>query len=147
MTQDTKKKVGFNSETAMGTLSIITDPLTQKSDRSRDYWAGNWAGIGGKAGAIEVVVGGEIPPPLDTEAEVKIPPPLVAEEVGRAISLEEVVGVVSFERKAPPTLLLFLLWVTPTATPTTTPTTTNATTTMIAKPLVVRYHGVDLELE
>ena len=41
---------------------------------------------------------------------------------------------------------LFLLWVTPTATPTITATTTSAPTIMIARPLVVRCHGVDVDL-
>ena len=41
--------------------------------------------------------------------------------------------------------LLFLLWVTPTATATITPATTNEPPIMIASPLVVRYHGVDVD--
>ena len=40
--------------------------------------------------------------------------------------------------------VFFLFWITPTTTPTITPTSTSAETTAIARPLVVRYHGVDL---
>lgn len=144
--------------TAIGTLSIITVLLPRKSDRSRYFWFGT-GGSTETAGTVETlpVLGtrepvGEILPALGAETvDCDTSFEEVDRAVDRAVWFEEVDRAVwfasfAFGRKAPLTLL-FLLWVTPTATPTTTPITTNATTTMIARPLGVRYHGVDLDLE
>ena len=95
-----------------------------------------------------------------TGRAVAIPLPSVAAEVeagggdvGRAVAIlppSVATGVDGATwvgcKVAPLALLLFLLWVTPTATPTITATTTSAPTIMIARPLVVRYHGVDFDL-
>ena len=75
---------------------------------------------------------------------------VVAVAAGVALEVPSVVVVVAVVAIVPDPLsgtdLLFLLWVTPTATPTITATTTSAPTVMIARPLVVRCHGVDVDL-
>ena len=70
-----------------------------------------------------------------------------------ALEVPVVVTIVALVATVPDALsgtlfsdLLFLLWVTPTATPTITATTTSAPTIVIARPLVVRCHGVDFDL-